>query len=55
MIMGYQDMTVEERAVMQEHIAYWQDKAENGIAIVLTNYDVDEGQLVKLLKFKDKN
>ena len=29
-----QDMTVEERTVMLEHIAYWTDKAEKGIAIV---------------------
>lgn len=29
-----QDMTAEERTVMQQHIAYWADKAEKGIAIV---------------------
>ncbi|MDR3595647.1 YciI family protein [Clostridium sp.] len=29
-----QDMTEEERTVMHEHIAYWTDKAEKGIAIV---------------------
>ncbi len=28
------DMTPEERAVMQDHVAYWTDKARRGIAIV---------------------
>jgi len=29
-----QDMTPEERAVMQRHVAYWSEKAERGIALV---------------------
>lgn len=29
-----QDMTPEERAIMVQHIAYWTDQAEKGIAIV---------------------
>ncbi|ADL50829.1 YciI family protein [Clostridium cellulovorans] len=29
-----QDMTAEEREIMQQHITYWEDKAEKGIAIV---------------------
>ena len=28
------DMTPEERAVMQKHVAYWSEKAAQGIAIV---------------------
>jgi hypothetical protein len=28
------DMTVEERAVMQKHVAYWSEKAAAGIAVV---------------------
>ncbi len=28
------DMTPEERAVMERHVAYWSEKAERGIAIV---------------------
>lgn len=28
------DMTPEERATMNEHVKYWSDKAERGIAIV---------------------
>ncbi len=28
------DMTPEERATMQAHVAYWTEKAERGIAIV---------------------
>ncbi len=28
------DMTTEERAVMERHVAYWSEKAANGIAIV---------------------
>ena len=28
------DMTPDERAVMQRHVAYWSEKAEQGIAIV---------------------
>jgi uncharacterized protein len=27
------DMTDEERAIMQRHVAYWSEKAEQGIAI----------------------
>ena len=29
-----QDMTTEERNIMVEHVAYWTDKADRGIAIV---------------------
>ena len=29
-----QDMTPEERIIMQDHIAYWSEKAAKGIAIV---------------------
>jgi uncharacterized protein YciI len=28
------DMTVEERSIMQRHVAYWSEKAAQGIAIV---------------------
>lgn len=28
------DMTTEERAAMNEHVAYWSDKAGRGIAVV---------------------
>jgi uncharacterized protein YciI len=28
------DMTDEERAIMQQHIAYWKDKTEKGICVV---------------------
>lgn len=28
------DMTPEERATMQKHVAYWSDKAAQGIALV---------------------
>ncbi len=28
------DMTGEERALMTQHVAYWSDKAQRGIAIV---------------------
>jgi hypothetical protein len=28
------DMTTEERSVMQRHVAYWSEKATQGIAIV---------------------
>lgn len=28
------DMTAEERAIMERHVAYWSEKAVNGIAIV---------------------
>ena len=28
------DMTPEERAIMEKHVAYWSEKAERGIAIV---------------------
>jgi hypothetical protein len=28
------DMTAEERAIMNRHVAYWSDKARQGIAIV---------------------
>lgn len=28
------DMTAEERAIMTRHVAYWTEKAEQGIAIV---------------------
>ena len=28
------DMTPEERGLMQQHVAYWSEKAEHGIAIV---------------------
>jgi uncharacterized protein len=28
------DMTAEERAVMEKHVAYWTEKASKGIAIV---------------------
>ncbi len=28
------DMTPEERAIMEQHVAYWTDKAARGIAIV---------------------
>ena len=28
------DMTDEERAIMQRHVAYWSDKATQGIAVV---------------------
>lgn len=28
------DMTAEERAIMERHVAYWSEKAANGIAIV---------------------
>ncbi len=28
------DMTAEERDVMQRHVAYWSEKAQQGIAIV---------------------
>ena len=28
------DMTAEERAIMERHVAYWSEKATNGIAIV---------------------
>ena len=28
------DMTPEERATMQEHVAYWSEKAKTGIAVV---------------------
>lgn len=30
----HQDMTVEERNIMLEHIAYWTDKQNQGIALV---------------------
>ncbi len=30
----HQDMTDEERAIMKSHVAYWSDKAKQGIAIV---------------------
>jgi uncharacterized protein YciI len=29
-----QDMTEEERNIMKQHVAYWTDKADKGIAIV---------------------
>ena len=29
-----QDMTVEERNIMEQHIAYWTDKQNQGIALV---------------------
>jgi uncharacterized protein len=29
-----QDMTPEERGIMQRHVAYWTDKMEKGIALV---------------------
>ena len=28
------DMTSEERAIMERHVAYWSEKAQHGIAIV---------------------
>ncbi len=28
------DMTTEERAIMEKHVAYWSEKATQGIAIV---------------------
>ncbi len=28
------DMTAEERAIMERHVAYWSEKAASGIAIV---------------------
>jgi uncharacterized protein len=28
------DMTTEERAIMERHVAYWSEKATHGIAIV---------------------
>jgi len=28
------DMTSDERAIMQKHVAYWSEKAEKGIALV---------------------
>ncbi len=30
----HQDMTVEERNIMHQHIAYWTDKQNQGIALV---------------------
>jgi uncharacterized protein YciI len=30
-----QDMTPEERAIMQEHVAYWKPYMDNGIMLVL--------------------
>jgi uncharacterized protein YciI len=30
----HMDITPEERAVMQEHVKYWSEKAERGIAVV---------------------
>lgn len=30
----HQDMTLEERNVMHQHIAYWTDKQQQGIALV---------------------
>ncbi|WP_035445602.1 YciI family protein [Bacillus sp. UNC41MFS5] len=30
----HQDMTEEERSIMQQHISYWMDKQNQGIALV---------------------
>ena len=62
------DMTADERAVMQQHVAYWSEKAGQGIAIVfgpvmdpkgvygIGVYQVqDEGEMRRLIELDPAN